>query len=300
MLSGVRQVLVFVLLALTALGCDKPQQAEPSPESSVQGPSRVVTFAPSITEVVFALGQGERVVGVTDFCTFPPQVAELSRVGGAIDPNLERIALLEPDLLILPGKVDALAEFAAQHSIPTLDGYMDSLAGIDKTIGRIGEALHVSEESGALRASIQAELDALRAQVADRPRVKVLLIASRTEHNLNNLFTMGGKSFLSELLTVAGGDNIYSDATLAYPEASKETVVVREPDVIIEFHAGEKLDDAERQAFIDDWNAMPTLPAVRNGRIHLLTLEHALVPGPRIAYVARAMAEFLYPVADSP
>jgi ABC-type Fe3+-hydroxamate transport system substrate-binding protein len=136
--------------------------------------------------------------------------------------------------------------------------------------------------------------------VAGLPRPKALIITMRHDHTLNTLYTAHGASFVSELAGVAGGDNIYADAATTYPEASKETVVLKAPEVILEFHAGEKIDDAERRRFAEDWRQLPSLPAVQNGRVYVITEPHAVRPGPRIGEIARLLAGLLHPEAPTP
>jgi cobalamin transport system substrate-binding protein len=284
-----------ILPILVLLGaCTAPEPVAPV-EAPPSSPQRVIAFAPSITEFVFAFGQGHRVVGISSFCTYPPKALDLPVVGGMMDPNLERITALNPDLIMLPGDGQKVAELADQRGIPTVNAFADSLATIEQAVANMGAALDCEPEAAALWDGIQADLDAVHAAVADRPRFKVLLIASRTNHDLHNLFSIGGPSFVSELLDLVGGDNILADLESPYPEASKETIVVREPDVIIEFHAGETLTESDESAYIADWNELGTLPAVRNKRIHLIADDYALLPGPRITLTARRLAEALHP-----
>jgi iron complex transport system substrate-binding protein len=155
--------------------------------------------------------------------------------------------------------------------------------------------LGCADAAAALNARIGAELDALRAQLAGVAPRKTLIITSRETHDLNSIYTAGRGSFVSELVEVAGGVNLFADRAQNYFEASKEEVLERAPEVILEFHCGRGLTQNQRQAFYNDWNAMGTLPAVRNGRIYFITMSHGLRPGPRIAEVARAIAAELHP-----
>lgn len=255
----------------------------------------IVIIGPHITETLFALGQGSRVSAVDSFSDYPPEVQDLPKIGGYIDPNLERLSLIGPDLLIVAGLYPKVMEFATPRKLATLIVDMDSLSSIDEGIMTIGAALGCESEAERLRRSLQAQLEGIRTAVSGQPRPKVLIITGRSTHDLHSLQAAGGPSFLSEIVACAGGNNIYSDSSEPYFEASKETVVARTPDIVLEFHAGEKLDDTERAAFIADWRAMPTLPAVHNGRVYLVMESHAMRPGPRIAEVARRIASLLHP-----
>jgi iron complex transport system substrate-binding protein len=238
------------------------------------------------------------VIAVGSFDDYPPEVAALPKAGGYIDPDLEKISALNPELIIVQGRHPKITEYSRLKGVPLLSVDMDSLEGIDKGIETIGRELRCQPQASELRARIKAELDEVRAAVAGLPRPKVLIITMRHDHTLNALYTAHGGSFVSELVDVAGGDNIYADAPTTYPEASKETVVLKAPEVILEFHAGERIDDRERQRFVEDWRQLPSLPAVQNGRVFVITEPHAVRPGPRIGEIARLLEGLLHPDAS--
>lgn len=285
------RVIVATLCCTVLIACGKTAPT-PAPSAERAG---IITLAPHLTETVFALGQGNRVIAVGSFCDYPPEANDLPRVGGYIDPDLERITILRPSLLILPGKHEEVAAYAKIENIPVLNVHMDSLETIDEGIRTIADALGCPERGDALRAEIKQGLDKVQAAVAGRPRPKVLIITGRGEHDLNSLFTVGGGSFVSEVVELAGGDNIFRDTSEAYFEASKETVVMKAPEVILEFHAGERLSDAEKAAYIADWKGLPSLPAVGTDRIYIITEASALRPGPRVTEIAREIAGLLHP-----
>ncbi len=260
----------------------------------------IVTLAPNITETVFALGEGDRVIGRTSFCAYPPEALDIPAVGGHLNPDLERITALAPELILLQGRHQKMAEFARRHELPVAHVDMDSIETIHEGIHIIGEILDRETEAAELSAAIDADLEAIGNKVADRERPRVLIITTRTQHNLHQLYTAGGPSFLSEMVTIAGGENIYADASRAYMDASKETVVMREPEVIIEFHAGENLTDEEAARYKADWNELPSLPAVQNDRVHLVHEPHSLTPGPRVAEITRLLAGLIHPDLDLP
>jgi iron complex transport system substrate-binding protein len=128
----------------------------------------------------------------------------------------------------------------------------------------------------------------------------VLLCFGRQAGSLRSLFSAGGPTFLTEVLGIAGGENVLADVAHRYPTVSKEDLLRRAPDVILELHAGSDLPEATRRQLAADWAALPSLPAVRNGRIHVLTDDFLLLPGPRVAHTARRFAEVLHPTGDDP
>lgn len=279
----------WALSALLILGCEKSA----APDASQQ--HGIVTFGPNLTETVFALGQGDRIVGVTTFCDYPPEARSKRRVGGYLDPDLEAITALAPELIILPGKMETLTELATQNRFRVLNAHMDDLSSIHESIRAIGAALDCAPQAEALCKKIDHDLDTVRNAVKNEPRPRVLIINTRQGHDLNNLFTVGRLSFVSELTDIAGGDNIFNDTEKPYFEASKESVVARSPDVIIEFHAGEHLSPDEQARYVADWNELDTVPAVRNKRVHLFLESYGLRPGPRVGLIAVQIAEILHP-----
>ena len=255
----------------------------------------IITMAPHLTETVFALGQEGRLIGRGSYDDWPARARRLPSVGGYLDPNFEQITMLGPELLILPGESVEVTQYAELQQLPVLNVHMDSLASIDAGIEAIGVALGCAREATALRQKIDSEVAALRAALKDVERPSAFIVTSRQAHDLNTLHTVGATSFVSELVDLAGATNIYGDTQQAYLEASKETLVKRAPAVIIEFHSGRSLTDRQRISYRSDWNNLPTIPAVQQGRIFMIMDSHGTRPGPRIVEIARQVAKHLHP-----
>jgi iron complex transport system substrate-binding protein len=280
-------------LALFVFACNAPEET-PAERSGV------VSFSPNITETVFALGQSDRLVAVSAYCDYPPEAEALPKAGNYLSPNFEKLALLAPEMILLAGEHEKVTEFAEMNGIQAVNAHMDNLATIQSGIMSVAEALGVPERGEALYAEIEARLDAVRQSVAGKPRANVFLVTFRTNNDLNSLSTVGSSSFLSELVEVAGGRNIFNDFDDPYFEASKETVVMRAPDVIVEFHAGEQLSETDIASYRADWAALDTLPAVRDGRIHIITESYGLRPGPRVPLIAERFARWFHPESELP
>jgi len=281
----------LTLSLLLAIGCG-------ASDESPQKQSGVISFSPNITETVFALGQGDRIVAVSSYCDYPAEVDALPNTGDYLSPNFEKIALLAPEMMLLAGEHEKVATFAKMNGIRTVNAHMDNLATIESGIATVADALGVSDRGKELWIQIDSELQAVRDRVEGKPKPKVLVLTFRTDHDLNTLFTVGGQSFVSEMVEVAGGENIFADSDATYFEASKESVVVLAPDVVIEFHAGQQLTKDEIAAYRSDWEALDTLPAVRVGRVYLFTKSYGLRPGPRVALIAEQFAEWIHPEPD--
>jgi iron complex transport system substrate-binding protein len=250
-------------------------------------PARIVSTSPSITESLFALGLGDRVVGVSSYCRYPPAVLKLAKIGSFIKPDAEKIALLRPDLVVvqkaksaqpLPGRLAALG-------IKYLEVEPGSLADVYSTIQDIGRATGVPDRAQRVIADIRKRLDTIHAEASNRSRPTVLLIVGRDPGLLSNLIGVGPGAYLDELIEIAGGRNVLADSKVAYPRISMETVVRTDPEVILDAGAmGTTQNDGTKgeNELKQPWLLHRELRAVRNGLVFGLTSEALVVPGPRV------------------
>lgn len=268
--------------------------AGPAPQTAGRAKTaRIVSLAPNVTEMLFAIGAGPDVVGVSSFDTYPAEVASRVRVGGLVDPNIERILSLTPTLVIAYGSQTELKTRLAQAGIPVFDYAHGSLADVTATMRALGRRLNRSTAADAAAARIERDLAAVRARVAGLPRPKTLLVFGREAGSIRGIYVSGGYGFLNDLLDVAGGANVFADITRENIQISSEQVLARAPEAIIELRGPMTQGrlDAERQV----WQQLPGVPAVRSGRIYLLQGEWLTVPGPRVADAARVIADALHP-----
>jgi iron complex transport system substrate-binding protein len=293
--------LCIVVLSLVLPSCtqDSAQKLEKTPFDPGQTPyeaRRIICAAPSVTEIVFTLGMGERVVGVSDFSTYPSEARTVTPIGGLINPNKEKITSLQPDLLIIQGQNESLARFCEEHQVRFLSIEINSLEDIWTAIHTIGLTLRTEEKASALIKKIKADLEDIKVRIQNRPHKKIFLTLGHTPGDLTGLMTTGPGTFLHELVAVAGGKNIFSDASGLYPQISKESLVKRQPEVILEAIPG-GIPEEKLALLKKDWSQLPMLPAVKSGNIHFLTEDFLLIPGVRIARTVRRFAEIFHPEA---
>jgi iron complex transport system substrate-binding protein len=260
-------------------------------------PERIVSTAPSITQMLYALGLGDRVVGVTTYCRYPPEAQHKPKIGDYLRPNLELIAAARPDLVIVErtGVKPALAR--GSLSFPVLEVDDGTLAGIFASIEAIGRAAGVPERAAALNARLRAELQQVERTTAGKPRPRTMVVLGRTPGRLEGIVVAGKGSYLDELIRLAGGHNIFADTVSPYSKVPLEEVLARDPEVIVdlgEMSAGQGLDAARRQAVLALWKTQPRLTAVRTGRVFVEAPDLFVVPGPRVAEAARALARMLH------
>jgi len=286
----------LILWIVMLPGCLR--EDSPGTEVAHEAPKRIICMAPNIAEAVFALGGGERVVGVSEYTTYPPEAAAKPNVGALYNANLERIVSLRPDLIIIQQKHEKVEKLCRDRNIPFLLVNMESgLDSVLTSLDILGETLDASERAKTLRMEIEKEVAAIRARVEGMARPRVLICVDRSKGSLKNIYCAGGGSFLNELSRIAGGENILADEADAYVQISTEAIVQRAPEVIIETLPGRDLSEAARREIIAEWAALDTLPAVKTARVYLLTEDYAVLPGPRIAKIARLLSKTLHPEA---
>jgi iron complex transport system substrate-binding protein len=262
-------------------------------------PARIVSTSPGITETLFALGLGDRVVGVSRFCRYPAGVATLPKVGTFLKPDAETIATLRPDLVFVHGGPNTAAAQLQTLGIKTATIDRGALPAVFTTIQQIGAAAGVPDRAARLIADLRAGLDRVKAATAGRPGRRVLIIVGRRTGTLTDIVAVGPGSYLHDLAAIAGGTNVLGDAKLEYPRISLETVISLAPDVIIDVgEMGESPADADRrrQATEALWRQQSLINAVQASAVHATTDDAFVVPGPRILDVARTMAWWLHDV----
>ena len=253
-------------------------------------PARIVSLAPSVTETLFALGAGDEVVGVSQYCDYPPAARSRARVGTFLTPDLEAIVALRPTLVIGLGLSSDQRELRAiaEMSSPVMTVRDDSLDEIEDNITQIGGRIGRTSEAQTLLARIRSQVDAVRDRVAKAPRVRVLMLVGHRP-----LVAVGRGTYLDQLLRLAGGDNI-ADAGSAqqWPQLSIEYIVAMRPEVILDGEMGS--DAASPSNF---WNRFPTIPAVRNHRVYGYPEDPIDHPGPRVGISLEMIAARIHPEA---
>ncbi len=274
--AAVVPIIAFCVLARSAVGADV---------------ARVISLAPSATEIVYALGAGDRLVGVSAQCDFPPQVAAVDRVGTFVTPNIEAIVAKRPDLVIAvpsPGNQNPV-EALQRLGLRVLVVNPSTVAEIGDTILVIARALGADAAGRAVVHGMHARMAAVEARVAGAASPRVLLVVGRTP-----LIAAGARTVQDELIRMAGGINVAAIAGASWPRLSVEAMVVAAPQVIIDTTMGSE-GEGGADVVSGFWGAFPSLPAVRAGRVHRYAADPLLRPGPRIPDALESLARFLHP-----
>ncbi len=257
-------------------------------------PQRIISLIPSTTEMLFAMGAGPHVVGVGNFDRYPPEALTRTKVGGLIDPDVERIISLKPDLVVVYGTQTDLRTQLDRAKIPVFLYQHAGLSDITTTIRELGARVGSARDANALADRIESEIAVVRTRVAGRPRPRTLLVFGRDAETLRGIYASGAIGFLHDMLEAAGGTNVFDDVQRQSIQTTSELAVARAPDVIIEVG----IDTASTSGRnLRAWDSLASIPAVRNKRIYQLRGDGMMNPGPRISASVRRVAEVLHPEA---
>lgn len=283
---------ILVVLALS--GC---RPAAP-PTSRPATPERIITLAPNATEIIGSLGQTRRLVGVSDFCIWPPEVRSLPRIGGLFDPKLEEILRLRPDLVILRGRNQSVEQLCADNGIQVMLDRTESFADIYRTLHDLGKLLACEPAAADVERDMKHRLDAIAKAVSGKPRPRVFMTLARNPDSLSSIMTGTRGTFIDEMINLAGGENVFANLAMAYPTVSTESILLARPDVIIDAMPEEKMTPEKESRIREDWKSLGPTPAARDGRIHILSDENCYIPSPRIVEVIAKLARLVHPEAQ--
>ena len=268
----------LALLALSVYG-----------QETTGAPARIISLVPAVTEMLFAVGAGPRVIGVSSFDHFPPAVERLERVGALLDPNVERILALRPDLVVVyRSQTDLIAQLG-RAQIPTFVYAHAGLADVTSTLREVGTRVGAAERAGTLAVIINRRIDVSRKRFATGPRPKTLVVIGRDAFALRGIYASGGVGFIHDMIEAAGGDNVFADMKREAVQATSELIIARAPEIILELR-GDPIDAATQAKEVQTWDTLASVPAVRNKRVRIIADERTVIPGPRVAEAVEVLA----------
>jgi iron complex transport system substrate-binding protein len=247
---------------------------------------KVISLAPGVTEIIFALGRGDKLVGVTKFCDYPKETKNIKKIGGLLDINMETLVALAPDIVITyqeqMGKLNFLRRRA--RIVAVRHGRLSDLL---QSILDIGHALRAEAEARGLVDCIQNKLRAVASEVKGRRKIRTIFIAGRNINELKNMYIIGKKDFINDLLEIAGGTNAY-EGEVDYPSISLESAIYLNPEFIFEISAHyEGIADEKIFAL---WHPYRMIAAVAKRQIRIIKDSFWLRPGPRVGLIAEQLA----------
>jgi len=252
-------------------------------------PTRIVSLAPSLTEILYSLGLGAQVVGVTKFSSYPPEAALKPKVGSYINLNVEKIISLSPELVIgtVDGNKPGVVNLLERAGIPVFIVNPRKVKQVVHTIASIGEVCGVIKKADIIVGQLNRRVNRIIRRIASRERPLVFL-----QINVKPIMTVNRNTFHHDVIRLAGGRNMTEAEPITYPRISLEEVIRRKPDVIIisSMEIGGRFEKA-RQA----WLRWKSIPAVKNNRVHLIDSDLIDRPSPRIIDGLEAMAKIIHP-----
>ena len=288
-------ILVAAMLAIAVAACgEKPSKAPAVATQTIVDDlnrtvtvpkriTRIVSLAPNLTESVFAVGAGDRLVGVTTFCNYPEQARSIAKVGDTMTPNIETIIALKPDVVLVStaSQIESFMKTFDSNRIAVYVTDPKSLEDVFAEMKHFGQMFGTEEQAEKLVDSLRVRVTAAETAVKQTEPTRVFVQISKEP-----LFTIGRSSFLNGILAHAGAISVTADVESAYPKLSKETALALKPDAII-------LSDSEDNREPND--VFNGSPAVKNGRVFKINADIISRPGPRLVDAIEQIGRSLHP-----
>ena len=262
-------------------------------------PRRIISMAPNLTQMVYDIGAQETLVGVTDFCKFPSAARSKEKVGGWINPNYEKILSLKPDLVLTLEFNGRTAETLRKLKTPVLVLDCQTVKEVLDAYNTLGRRLGREADAKRARGGLEKRLERVSRKAEGKKPISLLFVVDRTPGALEQIYGVGPKNFVDELIRWSGGVNILADSPVPYPLVSKEQLLKRDPEIIINALAEAHLRSGGIPGETAVWKAMPSLRAVKNGHVYCFTNEDYLIPGPTMVNLAEYLSKIFEKVRKS-
>ena len=257
-------------------------------------PHRIVSLSPNVTEMLYGIGAFGQIAGISDYCTYPADVNKLPSVGGWHNPNLENLAALRPDLVIVDaGQAQFVEDNFRKLGLRVMVVSDRTIADVYGAIAALGQATGHEEAAAKLIAATRAELLRISQRTAALAKAKVVVIVDRTPGTLRDLYTATEGGFLAEVVAIAGGRIALPAAKTGYAKLSKEDLLATNPDIILDFIHGVKSRFSGDP--IEAWQEMPELRAVRSHQVYGVNQDFVPHASQRIVQTAALFASLLHP-----
>ncbi len=284
-------LLLCLLVGALLIIYGSQKQKENKVSAPKKNPERIVSLAPDITEILFALGLGDKIIAVSSDSDYPPRAADKIKVGTFMKPSTEAIIAMKPDLVITQwfAEQKSVADTLEQLGYKVLVLRMEKFSELPEAIKKIGTAAGVQEKAEQLSNTIDSKINELKAKYANKEKIKVLWVIDK-----ESMRVAGRNTFLNEMLEAAGGQNVIGNTLQQYPSISSEEILSCGAEVIIQSAmsiANIELQQKQAEAF---WSKYQNLPAVKNKRIYVIYSDALLRLGPRVPEGIEIIAKCLY------
>jgi len=256
---------------------------------------RLISLAPNVTEIIFALDAEEMLIGVDDYSVYPPEASDLPHMGTYLAPNMEAIVAANPDAVFIldtdENAVDMLTRLGINVVVLPGDTVSDTL----ESIATIGEYTKHQNRATEIIRNYENTVSEISSALDGIDRVSVVLVIGRNPGRLQDIYVSGGGSFLSELIEIAGGANVFGDTGAPAPLIGVESIIERDPDIILDSTLAKGASDEEYDALVDDWSELESLKAVQTGRVYAVREGWIQIPGAHLDESLRLLASWFHP-----
>lgn len=261
--------------------------------------SKIISLAPNITEILFALGLGDKVIGVSQYCDYPPQAASRPRFGALMNPSYEAIIAAEPDVVIATNEMLGAENKFAKLGIKTIAIKHDTIEEILESITLTGRKCNAKAEAEKLVAELKNRVEQIRNATGKKSTPKVLIcighkVSPDADSLLENIYIAGNDGFYSQMLDIIGSQNAYQ-GNIAFPKVGYETILKMNPDIIIDTMSFALSDSFDKNTVIAQWKNFSDISAVENSQIYVLGESYMAIPGPRFIITMEKLARVIHP-----
>jgi len=291
----------LIMPGLMIYGGNRGEESNKSAQAEAQDSksriNRIISLTPSITEILFTLGLGEKVVGVTSYCDWPPEAKKIDKIGGYYDPNYELVVAKRPDLVIMLYEHEEAYGYLRRLGIDCLRVDHKTIKGITESIITIGRECGASSKGEEIAAGINGQLKEIGGKVKGLKRPKVMICVGRNmgSAGLQEVFIAGKNQFYDELITAAGGTNVYQDEAFKFPAISREGIMRLDPEVIIDLVSKTETKPVSKEKIMEQWDTLKGVKAVDTGRVYVFDADYVVIPGPRVVLTLRDMVRAIHP-----
>ena len=271
--------ILILIIAVFSLSCHQKEK------STDTNQIRIISLSPHITEIIYALDLDSNLVAVTDFCKYPPEAQNKESIGGLLNPNIEKIVSLKPTHLFGVLSHSNLNQDLSKFGLKILMMPNETLKDIQNAISIISDTLNIAEKGKQLRESINSTLSILKDEIVDRPDTRAMLVIGREKGSVKNITVAGPNTYLNEMWELLGGLNIFNDLTVKYSTVNIEEIIIRNPDIIIEFDMNTE-EGIKNIVTGEEWKYLYNVNAVNQNKIFKVGGNYSLIPGPRLVILA--------------
>ena len=290
--------LIIVLSILASLICESiPFKSDLPVSEDKRTYNRIISLSPNITEILFELGLGEKIVGVTNYCNYPEAAKSITKIGGYFDPNFEAIVSLKPDLVLILPEQENVKEFLTELNLLYLIINNKKVSDILAGIKTLGITFGKTDQADTLRCDLRSRLEKIKSKTKNTSQPAVLITVGRAlgTGGLADVYAAGKDTYFDELINLAGARNVIEIKNIAYPQLSIEGILHLNPDIIVDFATGFKNQNLTESQVLKDWESLRDINAAKNHQVHVRDQSYAVIPGPRFIILLEDLAQIFHP-----